>query len=183
MGKKLKSEKGSVTIEASICLTIFVFFIMSFLSFGQIFSVQNKIDHAVNETAKNASVDSFWRKKFNGTQLQQNLQDIQALIKNFDSNYSTSTKYTTYSQLNDEDKLTDEIESQFVYFLSGGDKNADLDKLMKKNNISSLEFKDVSLDDGVLSISLEYTVKPQFAFLDREVKMQKCVKMKLCDKG
>lgn len=54
-----KSEKGAVVVEASISLTVFMFFIVTILSIVNISAAQAKIGLALNATAKEISQYSY----------------------------------------------------------------------------------------------------------------------------
>ena len=44
-------NKGSLTIEASLVLFVFVFAFLFFMSFAKYSAVQNKVKHSLNQTA------------------------------------------------------------------------------------------------------------------------------------
>lgn len=54
----IKEKRGSITIEATLALTFFMFFMLTFLSFGKYYQVQTKVKHALNETALTMSFDN-----------------------------------------------------------------------------------------------------------------------------
>lgn len=57
---KDKRIRGSVTIEASIALTFFMFFILTFLSFGSYYKAQNAMKHSLNQAAKTIALEHQW---------------------------------------------------------------------------------------------------------------------------
>lgn len=59
MIKKIKKEKGSVTIEATIALSAFMFAIVTVLTIVNICIVQARISYAINTTAKELSQYSY----------------------------------------------------------------------------------------------------------------------------
>ena len=44
--KTLKKEKAALTVEASLTLTLFMFFVLFLLSFNRVYSAQNTVSHA-----------------------------------------------------------------------------------------------------------------------------------------
>lgn len=59
MFNKLKKESGSVTIEATISLSSFMFAIVTILTIVNICVVQAKMSYAINTTAKEISQYSY----------------------------------------------------------------------------------------------------------------------------
>ena len=59
MLKRLKNEHGSVTIEATIALSAFMFAIVTLLTVVNICIVQAKMSYAINSTAKEISQYSY----------------------------------------------------------------------------------------------------------------------------
>ncbi len=47
----MKRENGSLTVEASLVLFVFLFFFLFFMSFAKYSAVQNKVKHSLNQTA------------------------------------------------------------------------------------------------------------------------------------
>lgn len=59
LAKKIKSESGSVTVEATISLSAFMFAIVTILTIVNICIVQARISYAINTTAKEISQYSY----------------------------------------------------------------------------------------------------------------------------
>ena len=59
MLKRIKSESGSVTIEATISLTAFMFAIVTLLTIVNICMIQARMSVAINTTAKELSQYSY----------------------------------------------------------------------------------------------------------------------------
>lgn len=57
--RKLKSESGSVTVEATISLSAFMFAIVTILTIINICIVQARVSYAINTTAKEISQYSY----------------------------------------------------------------------------------------------------------------------------
>lgn len=65
--KKIKSEKGLLSLEASIALTIFIFMMLFLYSFFVVFEARNEIAHVLLATTKSMSIDTYANKKFGGS--------------------------------------------------------------------------------------------------------------------
>ena len=59
--KTLKKEKAALTVEASLILTLFMFFVLFLLSFNRVYSAQNTVSHATLQAADAISSESMLR--------------------------------------------------------------------------------------------------------------------------
>jgi len=59
----MKKNSGLLTVEASIALTFFIFFILFFLSFGRIYRAQNVVGHATLQCAQALATESYLNDK------------------------------------------------------------------------------------------------------------------------
>lgn len=59
MGKKIKNEKGLLSLEACIAVTIFIFLMLFLYSFFVVFEVRNEMGHVTLATANSMSLDAY----------------------------------------------------------------------------------------------------------------------------
>ncbi len=96
MFRRLKKEKGSITVEATISLTAFMFAIVTILTIINICTVQAKVAHAINITAKEISQYSYLYSLTGLNQSQESLykagvegtKDISAILKDVNTVYN-----------------------------------------------------------------------------------------------
>ena len=102
-----KRESGSITIEATIALTIFMIFFLAIIGIGQYFAVQQAVKHSVNQTALSISADNRRRQSLGNYKTVSGITDI---VKAFDSANGTNEldKYTEVQTYTDLWKTTDD---------------------------------------------------------------------------
>lgn len=96
MEKKVDRQKGSVTIEATISLTTFIFAVMTILSVLQICTIQSKLATAANTTARELSQYSYLYSLTGLLDAEKNLadasaktqEDAQGVMKNINEIYN-----------------------------------------------------------------------------------------------
>lgn len=92
----MKKDKGSLTIEASLVLFIFVLALLFFMSFAKYSAVQNKVKHSLNQTAismslRNYQLSHFWKITKSTFGIDQDvLAYIAEIIDAFSSDYNKS---------------------------------------------------------------------------------------------
>ncbi len=57
--KKNKNTEGYLTVEATLSLTIFLFFMMFLTNYGQIYMAQNYVTHGLLQTGKMLAMSSY----------------------------------------------------------------------------------------------------------------------------
>lgn len=55
------SKKGSLTIEASIAMTAFIFIVVTILSFATVYRAQSIVSHATLQTSQALAIESYYR--------------------------------------------------------------------------------------------------------------------------
>ena len=72
----MRNEKGSLTVEASIALVVFIFFIMFFLGFNSVYRAQGMVSHAVLQTSQSLAISSFLRETVSSEKTVSNAQNL-----------------------------------------------------------------------------------------------------------
>lgn len=70
-----KREKGSATIEATVCLTLFLFFMLFFIMIVQLTVTQTIMQNALNQTAKELSQDLYLYDAFGLVNFRQSISE------------------------------------------------------------------------------------------------------------
>ena len=164
----MKNNRGSITIEASIALVVFMMFILAFLTIGKYSEIQNRVKHSLNQTAITLSLVNNQYSQFAKTQ--KSLSGITAnelaeIVGYFDEkagNAIASSLHSPYTgSISDitgksksnswtEADLQTEILRYFAYYYIGGDISKY--KAMSKSEIESLlgknGLKDIKISSG-----------------------------------
>ncbi len=174
---KKNKNKGVLTIEASIVLTLCVFFILLLFSFARIYSAQSVISHAVLQASDSVALESYLRElSFSG----EKTQIIN--VANQISGESSPVNEANFLSLRSAD-LPKAAKEKFTYAVANTEEKADakLKNLGVKNGLSGIDFSASNMDlgnDDVI-IHAQYTVKMQFPFFGfKEIEMTKSAKSK-----
>lgn len=186
----MKKDNGSLTLEASIVLFIFLVFFLFFLSFAKYSAVQNKVKHSLNQTAISMSLRNNQLVKIaniinNAAGISQN--NIAEWMKYFTNNNELSIKLGTPYTLKAEDKtgkedniwndndLKREVIRMFAYYyidLSFSDSDRlsyeDIQKKLSQAGLMEVEItggnNGMFLDKNELSIVITYKIKTGLSF-------------------
>ena len=168
-----KGENGSYTIEAAFTLTIFLFFMMTFLAFGRYTAVQNDVKHSLNQAVITMSEvnlervrnDKYWSSLM-GTNKQEMYDFISLLSEDlgnqfWDANkkdipYTSTTSVTSHytrTKWENEDLKLEVIRYFAYYYLADVDyspMDKDYDKIcddLKKCGLEILEISSVTKEN------------------------------------
>ena len=94
---KLKKSAGSMSLEASICLTIFIFLMLFLYSFFVVFEARNKLAHTLLSTADSLSYDVYETNTISGSNdLGTLMHEIYQITFEEDTPFHSSEKWYTY---------------------------------------------------------------------------------------
>lgn len=145
-----KDSKGYLTIEATISLIVFLFFMMFIMNFGHIYRVQNVVMHSALQTGKMLSFNSF---SYDQTSTVDGIADLlQLFVGKNDSEIELTWKLPGGQD--------DAVSKVFNYFISEED--------MKKYRIEELDFSNSKVENDTLVIDMSYNVKMPFVVFNIE---------------
>lgn len=172
-----KTEKGLLSLEASIVVTMFIFFVLFLYSFFIIFEARNEMAHVLLATTNSLSLDAYETGKLKDTE---NLSALFYLIyehnKSDDKGFTTTKKWHEASPSIDEDgnpiiatALENAIKERFIAYLADGDTteaNRILDMYNIVGGVDGLDFSTSKVESGNLHVNLVYTIEYQFNMFD-----------------
>lgn len=171
----MRKEKAVLTVEASLTLTLFMFFVMFLLSFNRVYSAQNTVSHATLQTADAVSAESMLRANASA----ENIADLLTV-----SNHIYAGESIPASAL---EKLTNGNVSEiakrdFIAAIAETESEADavLKKYGVKDGLAGIDFSGCSYnaDTGETIIFVRYTVELQFPIIGfKEFPMTKAAKV------
>ena len=160
--KTLKKEKAALTVEASLTLTLFMFFVLFLLSFNRVYSAQNTVSHATLQAADAISSESMLR----AGATEENIEKLLAV-----SNHIYAGESIPKSAL---EKLTNAnivevARNNFISAIAESESKADsvLKKYGVKDGINGIDFSGCSYngDTGETVVYVKYNVELQFPIL------------------
>ncbi len=171
-----KSERGVLTIEASIILTLLTLFILFLFSFARVYRAQNLVSHAAIQAADAMAIESYLRE----TALQNDAEDVVYLANVISQSSAISKEGLQSFRSADIPSIAKE---KFIFAISNTEQKANekLEYLGVKDGLSGLDFTqskvDLSKDDVVIAIT--YTIEMQFpVFGAEEIQVTKAARAK-----
>jgi Flp pilus assembly protein TadG len=173
MGKKIKNEKGLLSLEACIAVTIFIFLMLFLYSFFVVFEVRNEMGHVTLATANSMSLDAYE----NDT-----LGESDTIGQIFYNVYGQATNsqndFTDFGKWYDDSTVTDEngnvtlsaefagvVKARFIAYLTSGDADK-AEEILKRyhvvNGVDGLDFSGSHISDGKLYLSVKYEIEYEF---------------------
>lgn len=178
MKNKLLKEKGILSLEACITVTIFLFMMLFMYSFFAIYEVRNIMAHTVLSTANSLSLDAHANDTINNTEtFAGTLSQIFGSVTNDANLFVDARKWYNNPTQTDADgnevisaTLEDAIRQRFIAYLSGDqagiEGKAAADKVLKKyhvkDGIDGLDFSGSYISDDNLYVKVRYTVEYEF---------------------
>ncbi len=153
-------REGSLTIEAVISLTVFLFFMMFMANFGHIYRVQNFMTHSLAQSGQMIAFSSYAYEKRSLISDFKTIKDYFMMFEGvpvdgieirqawMTKNYSEAAAYA------------------FKY-CAGGDKDT-TNALTEKYRIESIDFTGTNVVDDDLLVRVKYTIHIPFAFFGIE---------------
>lgn len=180
-----KGERGLLSLEACISVTIFIFFMLFLYSFFVVFEARNMMAHTVLATTKSLSLDSYWSSKMRGTG---NLTSFAGFLSTL-YNDPGFTEKEAWHELGDGETLdTKIVKERFIAYLSGEEIDSgatpEADKLLKRyhvvNGVDGLDFSQSTVESGCVKVVVTYELEYEFDVFGLDpLKMQQSACSKL----
>ena len=167
----MKNDKGLLSLEASIALTLFIFFVLFLYSFFTVFETRNEIAHVLLATADSMAFDSYEHETISGS------DDISMIVGKVLEKVDTkilNNGFIDYSVWEGADSagLQTAIKERFTSYIeddSGGTASKPLsaDELLSERyhivgGIDGLDFSGSYIADDKLYITVTYTMEYEF---------------------
>lgn len=172
---KRKNESGSIALEASIVLTLFIFFIVAIYSFFAVFEARGKISSNLLQTAQSLSLDPYATDKIYVDFDDKDNDSLLTFLTSFglkstvsdDRFVTTDEEWYAAGNAKDNKELEKAIKNRFVAYLTSDGSEDEAEALLRKykitDGIDGLDFEESTVDsDGLLTITLKYKLKYLF---------------------
>lgn len=187
---KNNQEAGTLTVEASLAVPLFIFFFLFVLSFVQVFAAQSIITQAMAQAGQSMSVQSYAAKELKDTLWQagpfKSVLDWVSGTDQTTSSYFTADESEWYK----EDEQTQEMAKKlFIAYFGGGSTekaNEFLKALNVENGLAGLDFKDTKVINGDLYLHISYSTDMrymQFFGLVQKLQVEKEICVRLWSEG
>lgn len=160
MDKIKRRKDGVISIEATIALSAFLFFMMFLYSVLFIVIAQRYVNTAVVRAADSLALETYsLRKLENENKPAGALAELFGFVGTESTSFSTETKWY-------ESNAEAAIEARFNGFLGGGD-NVAVQEALDKLGVSNVSFAGSAVDgNDNLVVCLSYEITPTFNFFD-----------------
>ncbi|MGN0316844.1 MAG: hypothetical protein ACI4E1_02800 [Lachnospira sp.] len=175
--KMSRNNSGSITLEACIVLTLFIFFVLTLYSFFMVFEIQGKISTTLLQCSQSLSLDSFnIDKTYVDFDEDEELDAFPYLVDKLgmqksiinEKNVTRNNQwYKEPSSASENSELQRVIKDRFIAYLTaeGTDSAAKdlLEQFRIEDGISGLDFSESKIDDNNnLVIKVKYRVNYVF---------------------
>ena len=165
-----KKERGSVTLETSIVLPIFIFLFMFIYGLFSVVSAQNQMTHTLIQATKSLSLDSYLTENVDsaaeaGTKFWGGLSDMVLDIVRIDNDPNFTSQTDWYKT---PESSGDIVKDRFVGYLAGGDESAAREKLDNLGIVGGLDgiTFETEVNGESLTVTIKYEIQYWFDFLD-----------------
>lgn len=175
---------GSITLETSIVLPIFMFIFLFICGLFSVVNAQNQMTHALIQSTKSLSLDSYLSENVEsaaekGTAFWGGLSDmVLDLVRlNNDEYFSNQTDW--YQSENGNPNIA---KKRFVGYLAGGDETVASDKLKSLGIVGGLDGIKFTtkIKDEILTVTIQYEIQFWFDFAGMgKIPMKQTIKSRL----
>ncbi len=173
MGKKIKNEKGLLSLEACIAVTIFIFLMLFLYSFFVVFEVRNEMGHVTLATANSMSLDAYENDTLGESDtIGQIFYNVYGQATNSQNDFTDFRKWYDDSTVTDENgnvtlsaEFAGVVKARFIAYLTSGDADK-AEEILKRyhvvNGVDGLDFSGSHISDGKLYLSVKYEIEYEF---------------------
>lgn len=173
MGKKIKNEKGLLSLEACIAVTIFIFLMLFLYSFFVVFEVRNEMGHVTLATANSMSLDAYENDTLGESDtIGQIFYNVYGQATNSQNDFTDFRKWYDDSTVTDENgnvtlsaEFAGVVKARFIAYLTSGDADK-AEEVLKRyhvvNGVDGLDFSGSHISDGKLYLSVKYEIEYEF---------------------
>lgn len=183
--KNNKSQRGSLSLEASIAVTIFIFFMLFLYSFFIVFEARNEMAHVLLSTTNSMALDTLQSEKLDGSDdLTSIIYEIYSYVSEEDEGFVEDSNWGKVDVKASESSTFKElIKERVVAYLAGGSEteaNAILERYHIMGGLDGLDFSNSYISSGNLHISVKYTIEYEYNMFDLgklEMEQSACSKL------
>lgn len=173
MREKIKSEKGLLSLEACIAVTIFIFMMLFLYSFFVVFEVRNEMGHVTLATANSMSLDAYENDTLGESDtIGQIFYNVYGQVTNSQNDFTDFRKWYDDSTVTDADgnvtlsaEFADVVKTRFIAYLTSGDADK-ADEILERyhvvDGVDGLDFSGSYVSDGKLYLSVKYEIEYEF---------------------
>lgn len=158
-GGGMGGPAGSVTIEATISLVTFCFFLLFFLNFARIFRAQNVVAHGVIQAARNMSIENYWLGGVDDTKLGGMVNTIIDLFADTDG---MEDSYASWSAAGGVVNVAKNYFAESIAWAEGPEADGVLKELGIEDGLAGLDFSGTTLSENTITVKVTYKVKLMF---------------------
>ena len=163
--KRCKKEAGLLSLEASICVTIFIFLMLFLCSIFVVFEARNTMGHALLSATDSLALDAY----DNDLNLDMKNDPLRIVFQAMYGSAGEQTDFVDkrlwYKAGQTDAIFQDVIKTRFLAYLTGGEsKNAEkiLRRYHIKDGVAGLDFSGSKSDGKDLYLSVKYTIEYEF---------------------
>lgn len=173
----LKSERGVLSVEASIALSVLLFFVFSLMDFGTIFRAQNYMAHGTIQTAKSLAYKAYEYETIEFSSTEAIFSLVSALYNNVMGEKTEEQNLKLAWRTN---RIAECVE--MVFYNTAGKDESSVKNQMETYGIEvvSVDFKKSQKTENDVVVDVSYKVKLKYPFFHfSEVTLRQQAKSRL----
>lgn len=165
-----RNEEGTIALEASIALTLFLMLMLTLYSFLTVFQAQYSIEHALLETGKSMALETYATDKLVKTGEGKILphSSVSSILSELGLTKSVANSdYVSFTKWYQKDEDTVAVaKKRFCSYFAGGETETDLwlKQHRVKDGFSGLDFSGTKVQGDDLVIQVKYKSKLIFDY-------------------
>ncbi len=177
----MKSRKGSLTVEASIALTAFMFIVVMVLSFSNVYRAQSIVSHATLQASQSLAIETYYRETVSESKSADLVSKLIKLTSLIGGDLIAGLDDGFASLGDSGTNITKIIKKAFAYSIADNVDTAD--KILEDAGISDgldgIDFSYSAIKDGDIIVHAKYKVKMPFSFFgEMTIELSKSTKVK-----
>ena len=156
---KRKASNGSITLEASIMVPMFIMLMLLVNGLFIMFMGQQIMTNALVQSAKSLSYDPYSTQRVGDGASSSLMEVFTDIFSAFGTGHTSTSPW-----FEDSDDVAAEAKNRFVAYLRANDADAKnlLNQIGVENGIYGLDFSESTVEDGILTVCLKY--RQEFIF-------------------
>ncbi len=179
-----EQQRGSVTLETSVVIPIFILIFLFINGIFSVVSAQNQMTHALIQSTKSMSLDSYLTENLesaaeSATKFWGGLSDMILDFVRLDNNEYYTDQSDWYASNTGNPNVA---QKRFVGYLAGGDKNKADETLRNMGIVGGLDgiIFETTVEGEILTVTIKYKIQYWFDFFGMgKIPMEQTIKSRL----
>ena len=169
----MEREKGSLTVEASVSITAFMFIVLLILGMSKVYQAQSLVSHATLQASQSLAIESHYRETFAGNDTLTTVSTLSKYLSKVGVKSATVLDEWYASLGAEETDFYKILKDKFIYAIAEDRDAADarLRSLGVKDGLDGIDFSQSCIDSSDIIVHVRYDVVLPFSFFGDELEL------------